>query len=452
MIAPNDTPGTPTLNLTDLFSRYENLELVLESLPEAIIVHDLKRRITFFNRAAERLTGLSRDDVIGHDCRQVLEGGFCGSRCAFCNDCQPNFDLLTYSLVVTDREGVRRQVEMTIVPMKDATGQTVGILAAARDISEITELRKAMARERSFRGIVGQHHLMRSVFELVREVAHTEVPVLIQGESGTGKELVASAIHSESERAGRAFVAINCGALPEGLLESELFGHVRGAFTGAVKNKKGRFELADKGTLLLDEIGELSLAMQVKLLRVLESKSFERVGGEETTEVDVRVISATNRDLKEEVAHGRFRKDLFYRLSVVPIQLPPLRQRRTDILPLSDHFLARFCEEIGRQTPTLAEGAAQLLLDYSWPGNVRELMNVLQYSLVKTRSHVIEAVHLPPEIAQLSQPTAGRRAGRKPKLTQADVVQALKEAGGNRAKAARMLGVGRSTLYRYLSA
>lgn len=440
----------PTLNLAEVFSHYENLELVLESMPEAIIVHDLDRRITFFNRAAERLTGQGRDQVLGTDCHNVLESGFCGSRCAFCTGCEPTFEHLAYPVVITRPDGTRRQIEMTIVPMKDAAGALQGVLAVARDITEVTELRRAMEREHSFRGIVGQHQLMRAVFDLVREVAHTEVPVLIQGKSGTGKELVASAIHNESSRAAHPFVAINCGAIPEGLIESELFGHVRGAFTGAVKNKKGRFEIAHGGTIFLDEVGELSQAMQVKLLRVLESMSFEQVGGEQTLKVNVRIISATNRDLSAEVAQGRFRQDLFYRLAVVPITLPPLCKRRTDVLTLADHFLERFCAESDRKPPAIHESAAQLLIDYRWPGNVRELMNALQYALVKTRGAVIDATHLPPEITRGHLPTR-RRVGRKPKLTSAEVRQALRESGGNRAKAARRLGVGRSTLYRYLA-
>jgi PAS domain S-box-containing protein len=438
--------------LTDLFSRYENLELVLESLPEAIIVHDLERRVTFFNRAAERLTGLSRQEAIGQDCHGLLTGGFCGSRCAFCLGCDPGSleEISTYPLVITDPQGARHRVEMTIVPMRDAQGQPVGVLAAARDITEITELRSAMARERSFRGLVGQHHLMQAVFELIREVAQTEVPVLILGESGTGKELVAAAIHSESARANHPFVAVNCGALPEGLIESELFGHVKGAFTGAVRAKQGRFTRAHTGTLFLDEIGELTLELQVKLLRVLETGTFEPVGAEQTQSADVRVISATNRDLQIEAAAERFRQDLFYRLAVVPIRLPPLRERRTDILLLADHFLARFAQEAGREPPALQEEAAQLLLDYAWPANVRELTNALQYALVITRGAVINTEHLPPELQDRARAEPARRVGRKPKLTTAAAQQAVEQAEGNLSRAARSLGVSRSTLYRHL--
>ncbi len=436
--------------LTALFSSYENLELVLDSLPDAIIVHDVERRITFVNRAAEQLVGLSRGEIIGRDCWSVLKGGFCGSRCAFCDECVPDFDIEHYPLVVTSHTGDRRRVEMTVIPMRDEGGKTVGVVAYARDVTELSELRHAMQRERGFRGLVGQHHLMQQVYQTIREVAHSGVPVLIQGESGTGKELVARAIHDESERAGRPFVAVNCAALPENLLESELFGHVRGAFTGAVKDKKGRFERADGGTLLLDEVGELPLTMQSKLLRVLEAQRFERVGGERSIAVDVRILCATNRDLRQMVADNTFRQDLYFRLAVVPVRLPPLRERRTDILLLADTFLARLAEEAGRPTPAIAERAAERLLDHAWPGNVRELLNALQFALVKTQGEVIELEHLPPELKEALPSTRTSRAGRKPKLSRRAVEAALDEAGGNRSKAARLLGVGRSTLYRYL--
>jgi PAS domain S-box-containing protein len=331
-----------------------------------VIVHDVERRITFVNRAAERLVGLSRAEIIGRDCWTVLKGGFCGSRCAFCDQCVPDFDLEQYPLVVTSHTGERRRVEMTVVPMRDDQGEIVGVLAYARDVTEVLELRHAMQRERSFQGLVGEHHLMQEVYQTIREVAPTDVPVLVSGESGTGKELVARAVHEESERAGKPFVAVNCAALPENLLESELFGHVRGAFTGAVRDKKGRFALADGGTLFLDEVGELPLSMQVKLLRVLESQRFEPVGAERPLTVDVRIISATNRNLRDQVAGGAFRQDLFFRLAVVPISLPPLRERRTDILALADHFLERFVAQRGEGAapPALSERALGRLLDH----------------------------------------------------------------------------------------
>jgi transcriptional regulator with PAS, ATPase and Fis domain len=288
--------------------------------------------------------------------------------------------------------------------------------------------------------------------------------VLITGESGTGKELVAAAIHNESGRGAGSLVPLNCGALPENILESELFGHVRGAFTGAIRDKKGRFELADGGTLFLDEIGELSLPVQVKLLRVLEEKKFERVGGEKPISVDVRIISATNRDLREMVSEGRFREDLFYRLCVVPIKLPPLRDRREDFPYLVEHVLDRIRRESGKTVVSVSNAALDCLLAHRWPGNIRELINALQFASVRCTGEVIWPQHLPPEVRRTEnerKPPAvshtetsgvsGRPSKRgRAKLTPESVKNALSETGGNKVKAAQLLGVGRATLYRYL--
>jgi transcriptional regulator with GAF, ATPase, and Fis domain len=310
--------------------------------------------------------------------------------------------------------------------------------------------------------------------------------VLITGESGTGKELVATAIHAESGRRGGPLVPVNCGALPENILESELFGHVRGAFTGAIRDKKGRFELADGGTLFLDEVGELPPSFQVRLLRVLQEKRFERVGGEQQVSVDVRIIAATNRDLKEMVQQGSFREDLFYRLCVVPIQLPPLRDRREDVPPLVGQILERVSRETGKRIERLSAPAMDLLLAHAWPGNIRELINALQFAAVRCRGSAIEIEHLPPEIraagasgtSRLYSPVtppeesaaaatsaevvqefgAGQPAGdampapvkgKRTKLTAEAVERALIATGGNKVKAAKLLGVGRATLYRF---
>ncbi|MEW6173774.1 MAG: sigma 54-interacting transcriptional regulator [Bacillota bacterium] len=440
----------------------DNAERILDNLKEGIVAHDVYRRIFYFNSAAEEITGYRREEVLGRDCHRVFPYGFCGGKCSFqekgvCVVDSPVF----YPLSITTRDGEKRHLEMSVVPMKDSAGRSIGILASYRDQTRVLELEHRLGEVQQFSGIIGRDHKMLEVFETIRDVAGTGVPVLIQGETGTGKELVAAAIHAESPRAAKPFVAVNCGALPEGTLESELFGHVKGAFTGAIRDKKGRFELANGGTIFLDEVGELSPATQVKLLRVLQEGSFERVGDEKTVRVDLRVISATNRNLKEMVVQGKFREDLYYRLCVVPITLPPLRERRNDIPLLARHFLNQnTVQTVGRQI-VLSDRALSAMMDYDWPGNIRQLQNAIQFALVKCRRDVIDLEHLPPEITEkygYSFAAAVHREGapedvRTPrtKLRTQDVERALRETRGNKLKAAKILGVGRATLYRFLA-
>jgi DNA-binding NtrC family response regulator len=320
--------------------------------------------------------------------------------------------------------------------------------APQRSLGTVQDITAQVRAEHGFAGMVGRDPKIREVFELIEDLAGASVPVLIQGESGTGKELVARAIHSEGPRAQRPFVAVNCSALPAGLLESELFGHVRGAFTGAHRDKKGRFELADGGTLFLDEVADLPLGLQAKLLRVLEEGCFEPVGGERSVAADVRVLSAANRDLRRAVEQGEFRDDLFYRLNVMPIALPPLRDRRTDIPLLVEHFLERAALE-GQRSEGITTEALSALVDHDWPGNVRELRSAVQYALIKSRGATIDLPHLSEELRGcLNRPAPARGAAR---LTPESVRAALDQTRGNKVRAARLLGVGRATLYRFLA-
>ena len=437
--------------------------LILNSLSEGIIAHDMDRHIVFFNETAENITGYSRSEVVGQDCHEVFPEGFCGEKCGF-RDKAPSFDSVTYHIDFTTKTGENRHLEMTVRAIKDDNENMLGVLASFRDLTLQHDMARRLGEIESFAGIIGRDKKMLEIFDLIRSVADSNMPVLIQGASGTGKELVAAAIHNEGSRANKLFVPVNCGALPEGLLESELFGHVRGAFTGAIRDKKGRFELADGGTIFLDEIGDISPAMQVKLLRVLQEGKFERVGGTKTIQSDVRIISATNKNLKEEIAAGRFREDLYYRLCVVPIDLPPLHERCGDIPLLVEHTLKRISVESDREM-SLSSAALDAVLSYEWPGNVRELQNALQFATVKCKGDVIEVRHLPPHIisgmSQLPQPLANvgepafassvaHGGTRKHKLTSGAVEEALRRTGGNKAKAARILGVGRATLYRFL--
>jgi len=441
--------------LMALVQARRNSELVLDNLSEGIIVHDLQRRIFFFNRAAERITGYQRHEVLGRDCHQVFPGNFCGGKCSFCvEDCKPQLPDKPYSLLFRTSDGGDRQLEMSVTEVADLEGDVKGVVASFRDVSREQELAERLGKIEQFAGIIGRDPKMQEMYQAIRELADSGVPVLVTGESGTGKELVAAAIHNEGSRGGKLFVPVNCGALPENLLESELFGHVRGAFTGALRDKKGRFELADGGTIFLDEIGDISPAMQVKLLRVLQNGTFQRVGDEKTIKVDVRVISATHRNLKEEIAAGRFREDLFYRLCVVPVELPPLRERRGDIPLLARHFIRLVASEERRAELTFAPETMDIIFTYDWPGNVRELQNVIRYLMVRCREDVVRPYHLPDNLLTVTakQSLSAFSPGlRRKKLTVNKVRWALAKTGGNRVKAAKLLGVGRATLYRFFS-
>ncbi len=440
--------------LDALVQTRKNSELILDNLSEGIIAHDLNRQFFFFNRAAEEITGLSREMVLGRDCHAIFPEKFCASHCHFCDGMSiPLFPTAPYPLKVLTKDGEKKLVEMFVVPLRDGNNVPIGVVASMRDITREHELAQRLGEIEQFAGIIGRAASMQAVFQTIREVAESNVPVIIQGESGTGKELVASAIHNESPRRERRFVTINCGALPDTLLESELFGHVQGAFTGAIRNKKGRFELADGGTLFLDEIGDISPAMQVKLLRVLQDGTFQKLGSESTTRVDVRIIAATHKDLKEEIRAGRFREDLYYRLCVVPITLPPLKERLGDIPLLARHFLRMGAAEEKRKEPVLSQETLNLFMEYDWPGNVRELQNMIRYLLVKCPHDKIEPHHLPPDFLkrQISSLRVISPRKRRGKLEPEAVRKALQASNGNKAKAARLLGVGRATLYRFLA-
>ncbi|MBF0376864.1 MAG: sigma 54-interacting transcriptional regulator [Desulfamplus sp.] len=475
--------------MDELILNQKNLELVLDNLRDGIIAHDTNRKIIFFNRAAENITGYSKDEVIGHDCHDIFGSPFCGEHCSFCDNSELN-DLetskatkyykynkteiyktklnkcLEYPITITTKDGELRKVEMCITAIIDKK-KLKGVIASFRDMTYHEALALKAQELTSFSGIVGKDKEMVNLFDQIRDVASYDYPVHIHGETGTGKERVAYALHNESRRAGALFVPVNCGAIPEGLVESELFGHVKGAFSGAVKDRKGRFELAHKGTLFLDEVAELPKQIQVKLLRFLQEGVLERVGGEKSIQVDVRIISATNKDLAKEVEEGNFRKDLYYRLNVIPIELPPLRKRRNDIPLLIDHFLeiAKNDNKInnGAVIPRFSKDAIRLMMDYSWPGNVRELQNAVQFAIVRCKQNQVMPSDLPMELRNIEQsrPKEVETISEKDiistkeehylgKLNRNSVKKALEITGGNKAKAARYLRVGRATLYRFL--
>jgi PAS domain S-box-containing protein len=433
------------------------LEAILNSLGEAVITVDRDHRISHFNRSAERLVGIQAGEVLGRDCREVLRASFGPAQ----HDC-PMGELADGGVPRVDVEGTLVRADGRIVPVsaswaffEGGTGEIHGFVISFRSFEEIERIAEERKGRFPFRDIVGRTPGIRRIFDLVEVVKDTDSTVLITGESGTGKGLFARAIHDLSPRREKPFVKVNCAALTETLLESEMFGHVKGAFTGAVADKVGRFEAAHGGTLFLDEIGEISQALQVKLLRVSQDREFERVGSSRTQVADVRLIAATNRDLKEEMRAGRFREDLFYRLNVIPIVVPPLRERREDIPPLVDHVLKSLRKRGLDRVRAVSPEAMRRLMEYRWPGNIRELENVLERGAVVARGPVLSASDLPDEVLEELQPPP-READESvdpgyaavPSGEMESLLRALEENRWNRGGAGAALGMDRSTLWR----
>lgn len=450
--------------ITELLNQDQFLKNLFQSIPCGVLIVDRDRRVQALNNVLEQTLGISKAEAIdkrGGEALRCIHAFKSQEGCGFADECQScrvrstALEALAGNQIHRNKAKVQLLVDgkvhdllflVSAAPFEHE-GERLAILIL-EDITELNDLRRRLKTEQSFAGIIGRDASMNELFETIREVADINVPVLIQGESGTGKELVAAAIHNEGPRANKLFVPVNCGALPEGLLESELFGHVKGAFTGAIRDKKGRFELSDNGTLFLDEVADLPKVIQAKLLRVLQEGTFERVGGEKTISVDVRLISATNRDLRREVEKGNFRDDLYYRIKVVPIHLPPLRERKDDIPLLIEHFLEKASEE-GQKAAGVSKEALAVMLGYHWPGNVRELQSAIRFALVKCRGRTIQSDDLPLELNKWQKDQSSPGPPRK--LDPDRVRVALAQSGGNKAKAARILGVGRATLYRFLA-
>lgn len=450
--------------VTEILNQDGFLKSLFEAIPCGVLIVDEDRRVQALNNVIEKSLKISAPQALfkrGGEALRCIHSTSDPKGCGFSEECKSCVVRKTALKAINGQQTHR--VEAKVQLSVNGKSRNLKYLVSAapinyngkrlavillEDITELSYLKKRLHVEQSFAGIIGQDVRMIDLFEIIGEVADVNVPVLIQGESGTGKELVASAIHNEGTRSTKPFVPVNCAALPEGLLESELFGHVKGSFTGALRDKRGRFELAHGGTLFLDEIGDMSKVVQAKLLRVLQEGTFERVGDEKRISVDVRIVSATNRDLKIDVERGRFREDLYYRLNVVPIDMPPLRKRKTDIPILVDHFFENAQKE-GMESDGISKDALAMMLDYSWPGNVRELQSAIRFALVKSRGGFIQANHLPKELQNQDKNRPSRGTSRK--LDQEAVIEALERSGGNKTKAAKLLGVGRATLYRFLS-
>jgi PAS domain S-box-containing protein len=426
----------------------ERYRLITDTMSDGLSIQDADGVITQVNNRLCKMSGFGRDELIGRSLVDLLASGQDTAEIESGRSAQKAIEAQTF---IHQKGGRTVAVSLKIDSLIDDEGNYKGSFAFFTDVSELNILRRQALAADEFENIVGREMSMRKLFAEIMELAACDYAVLIQGESGVGKELVAQAIHNLSHRAEAMFVPVNCAALSEGLLESELFGHVKGAFTGAIRDKKGRFELAHGGTIFLDEIAELSPAMQVKLLRILQEGAFERVGDHRTSQVDVRIVSATNKNLEHEMNAGRFRRDLYYRLCVMPIQVPLLRERKNDIPLLADYFIRSIAGKTSHRKTSLSPEALVLLMAYDWPGNVRELQNAIQFACVKSKGDVILPVHLPANVHSTAA-NPPRRRRRRRKLDQDAVSDALRRTNGNKLQAAKLLGVNRATLYRFLSA
>ncbi len=426
---------------------------ILDSINEGVFTVDHQWRITAFNHAAERITGVRRQDALGRRCSEVFRANICEENCALRRTLASGKPVVGATARIIGVDGSQIPIRLSTALLRKPGGEVAGGVETFQDLTAVEQLRKELEARYTFEDIVGRSAAMQSLFEILPQIAASASTVLIEGESGTGKELFARAIHHLSPRAKKRFIAVNCAALPDALLESELFGYKAGAFTDAKKDKPGRFALADGGTIFLDEIGDISAALQVRLLRVLQERYVEPLGATEPVNVNVRVVAATNKNLAQLVQEGKFREDLFYRIRVIHLRIPPLRERREDLPLLVDHLVEKFNRLQEKEIVGVSSAVMARLMDHNYPGNVRELENILEQAFVLCRGGLIELEHLPLELRPANRNAAASASATNLRAAQRQMIEAaLQRNQGNRRQAARELGIDPSTLYRRLKA
>jgi PAS domain S-box-containing protein len=433
----------------------DQTSIILDSIGDGVFTVDLDWRITSFNRAAEQITGIGREEAIGRHCWEVFRANICEKQCALRQTIETGKGIVNQSIYIVASDGTRIPVSISTAILKDENERVIGGVETFRDLTLVEELRKELTGKYTFFDMVSKSKEMHRLFALLEQVAESDSTVLLQGESGTGKELFARAVHALSARSKGPLVIVNLGALPDSLIESELFGHKAGAFTGATRDRVGRIAAAERGTLFLDEIGDLSAHLQVRLLRVLQERTYEPLGSNRSVHADIRIVAATNKDLDALAKEGSFREDLYYRINVVKLTLPPLRERREDIPLLVDHFVRRFNRLSGKEIAGVSQEVLSVLMAYDFPGNVRELENVVEHATVLCRGGVIEGRHLPDYLqpglrlgeTRTQEPASSKRI-KWADLERGFLLQTLRDNNWNRKAAARELGVGRQTLWR----
>ena len=425
-------------------------KIILNCISDAVLTIDLKGNIEYVNKAMQELLGYPEEILIGSRCEKFIQSNICASEdCILRRSLAKKEKISNYESFVVNKEGRRVPVNINTDILYDDDGNMIGIVEVFRDIAQLKELKERLTDILQFENIITRDRRMKEILSILPSVAQSKSTVLVQGESGTGKELIAKAIHNNSMRKEKPFVAVNCAAIPDTLIESELFGHVKGAFTGAHQDRIGRFELADNGTIFLDEIGDMSFPTQAKLLRVIQEEKFERVGGSKTISVDVRIIAATNKNLLKEVKDGNFREDLYYRISVFPVTLPPLRDRREDISILVTHYIEKFNKDMKKTINNVSPQAMKVLLNYYYPGNIRELRNIIEHAFVCSRGNTILPEHLPGELVYETRKLDILPDGASLNNVEKEwILRVLEKSGWRYQEAARELGISRTTLWR----
>ncbi|MCU0596427.1 MAG: sigma 54-interacting transcriptional regulator [Desulfobacterota bacterium] len=427
-------------------------KIILDSIADGVFTVDSNLKVTSFNRSAEKITGIKKEEAIGRQCWEVFRASICEKRCALKYTMNTGLPVLNQSIYIVNLHGERLPVSISTALLRDEHGHVIGGVETFRDLSVVEELRKELTKRHSFQDIISKNKEMRRLFGILEQVSDSDATILLEGESGTGKELFAKAIHALSPRKTGPLITINCGSLPDTLLESELFGYEKGAHSTAFKDKPGRMAMADGGTLLLDEIGDISPALQVRLLRVLQDKTYEPLGSTKSLKTDVRIVAATNKNLQSLVEEGKFRQDLFYRINVVRLVLPPLRHRREDIPLLVEHFIRKFSRLSGKEIQGFSPEVFPLLMSHDFPGNVRELENIIEFATVVCKNGIIGLEHLPDFFRSSEGRGLGRPQESRPsslgEMERTYILEALDRHKWNRAATAAEMAIHPTTLWR----